>query len=285
VSDVESGGLGELAGSPPNTAGRGRLERLLASVESLGKRSQGFVLELGRMTRFAGRVGAALFRPPLRARRLVWETFDSGVLSLPIVCACGVAVGMVLALQGYNTLVRFGAEQSLGAVVGLSLIRELGPVLTGLLVTGRAGSAMAAEIGMMVSTEQIDGMRTLAVDPVHYVVAPKALAMMFAMPLLSCLFIVFGILGGYIVGVEFLGLDPGTYRASLENSVDFRDDVLGSLSKSVAFGMLVAWIATYRGFTAQRSSRGVSAATTSTVVTASVCIVLVDYVITALWTV
>ncbi|MEN8184521.1 MAG: MlaE family lipid ABC transporter permease subunit, partial [Myxococcota bacterium] len=235
------------------------------------------------IARFGGRTLLAILRPPLRLRRIVRETFDTGVLSVPIVGASGFAVGMVLGLQGYNTLVRFGAEQSLGAVVGLSLIRELGPVLTGLLVTGRAGSAMAAEIAVMVSTEQLDGMRTLAVDPMDYVVAPKALAMTLAMPLLSALFIVSAIFGGYLVGVQLLGLDGGTYMSGLESAVVFRDDVVGSFLKAGVFGMLVALIATYRGFTTERSSQGVSRSTTATVVTASVCILLADYVITALW--
>lgn len=261
----------------------GPLGRLLASVESLGAGSRRGVQELGSIARFGGRTLLMILRPPLRLRRIVRETFDTGVLSVPIVGASGFAVGMVLGLQGYNTLVRFGAEQSLGAVVGLSLIRELGPVLTGLLVTGRAGSAMAAEIAVMVSTEQLDGMRTLAVDPMDYVVAPKALAMTLAMPLLSALFIVSAIFGGYLVGVQLLGLDGGTYMSGLESAVVFRDDVVGSFLKAGVFGMLVALIATYRGFTTERSSQGVSRSTTATVVTASVCILLADYVITALW--
>jgi phospholipid/cholesterol/gamma-HCH transport system permease protein len=256
--------------------------RLLGAIEGLGRRSQGVLLELGRITAFGGSILVAVVRPPLRMRRIVREIFETGVLSLAIVCASGLAVGMVLGLQGYNTLVRFGAEQSLGALVGLSLIRELGPVLTGLLVTGRAGSAMAAEIGMMVSTEQLDGMRTLAVDPVDFVVAPKALAMSLAMPLLSSLFIVFAVFGGYVVGVKVLGLDGGSYLTSLENAVEFEEDVVGSLLKAWVFGMLVGLIATYRGYTTERSAQGVSASTTSTVVTASVCIILSGYVITAL---
>jgi phospholipid/cholesterol/gamma-HCH transport system permease protein len=262
---------------------RRALERLRALVEALGARSQRGLLGLGRMASFGGAIVLAAARPPWRVRRLVWEIFDTGVLSVAIVGASGLTVGMVLALQGYNTLVRFGAEQSLGAVVGLSLIRELGPVLTGLLVTGRAGSAMAAQIGMMVSTEQIDGMRTLAVDPIHYVVMPKALAMSLAMPLLSALFIVAAVFGGYLVGVKLLGVDGGIYLTSLENAVEFGDDVLGSLLKAWVFGLLVGLVATYRGYTTERSSQGVSASTTSTVVTASVCILVADYVITALW--
>jgi phospholipid/cholesterol/gamma-HCH transport system permease protein len=267
----------------PGGAPRGLWRRAGEGVERLGATSLHAVRELGAIAEFGARTARATAFPPLRLRRLVREVFDTGVLSLPIVCASGVAVGMVLGLQGYNTLVRFGAEQSLGAVVGLSLIRELGPVLTGLLVTGRAGSAMAAEIGVMVSTEQIDGMRTLAVDPLGFVVAPKAVAMTLAMPLLSAIFIVFAVLGGYLVGVELLGLDGGTYVSGLENAVEFEEDVVGSVLKAFVFGMLVALIATYRGYTTERSSQGVSAATTSTVVTASVCILLADYVITALW--
>jgi phospholipid/cholesterol/gamma-HCH transport system permease protein len=190
---------------------------------------------------------------------------------------------MVLGLQGYNTLARFGATNSLGAVVGLSLIRELGPVLTALLATGRAGSATAAEIGTMVATEQLDGLRMMSVDPVHYVVMPKALAMFVVMPLLSALFVVMGLWGGYLVGVALMGVDGGTYMSSLQSSVDFHDDVAGSFVKAVVFGVLVGLVATYRGYTSEPTSAGVSASTTSTVVIASVAILLVDYVITALW--
>ena len=190
----------------------------------------------------------------------------------------------MLALQGYNTLTRFGAESSLGAVVGLSLIRELGPVLTALLVTGRAGSAKAAEIGAMVTTEQLDGLRMMSIRPGRLRLAtPRALAIFFAMPLLTAFFILFGILGGYLVGVNFLGLDSGTYLASLESSVDFRDDIVAAFLKAGIFGMLVGLISTYRGTTCTPTTEGVSAATTSTVVTASVCILVSDYVITALW--
>jgi phospholipid/cholesterol/gamma-HCH transport system permease protein len=205
------------------------------------------------------------------------------VLSLIIICVCGLAVGAVLGLQGYNTLSRFGAAESLGAVVGLSLIRELGPVLTALLATGRAGSATTAEIGTMVATEQLDGLRMMSVDPIHFVVTPKAIAMIFVMPLLSALFIVFGLFGGYLIGVVLMGLDPGSYMTSLESAVVFRDDVVGSLLKALVFGVIVGLIATYRGYTSAPTSAGVSSATTSTVVTGSVSILIFDYFITALW--
>ena len=166
-----------------------------------------FIDHLGKISVFAGQILMSVFTPPIRLRPFVDEVYKLGVLSLIIICVSGTAVGMVLSLQGYNTLVRFGATQSLGAVVGLSLIRELGPVLTALLTTGRAGSATAAEIATMVTTEQLDGLRMMAVDPVHLVVTPKTLAMIFVMPLLSALFIVFGLFGGYMVGVGLMGVD------------------------------------------------------------------------------
>ncbi|TMA47365.1 MAG: ABC transporter permease [Deltaproteobacteria bacterium] len=256
---------------------------MVTPVEDLGWSATRFVVDLGRLALFGFQVVRAALAPPLRVRRFVQEVFKLGVLSLIIISVCGLAVGMVLSLQGYNTLVRFGAEQSLGAVVGLSLIRELGPVLTALLATGRAGSATTAEIGTMVATEQLDALRMMSVDPVDLVVTPRALAMVFVMPLLAALFIVFGLFGGYLVGVGLMGVDPGAYMSSLQSAVDFRDDVVGGLLKALIFGVLVGLIATYRGFTAAPTSAGVGAATTSTVVVASVSILIFDYVITALW--
>jgi phospholipid/cholesterol/gamma-HCH transport system permease protein len=253
------------------------------AIGQLGFRALRFVEELGRMAAFAAAVSWSIVTPPLRARALVRELHKLGVLSLVIIGVCGVAVGMVLGLQGYHTLVRFGARGELGALVGLSLIRELGPVLTALLITGRAGSATTAELGTMVATEQLDGLRMLSIDPVSLVVKPKALGMTLVMPLLTAIFILCGLFGGYIVGVGLFGGDPGTYMASLRSAVDFHNDVLGSLLKSLVFGALVGLIATYRGYTSAPNSEGVSNATTSTVVIGSVTIVLVDYVITALW--
>ena len=254
-----------------------------AQLEAIGFRSVEVVGHLGRLGAFVGEIALNTVRPPWRFRRLVNEVFDVGVLSLAIICLSGVTVGAVLGLQGYVTLTRFGAENSLGAVVGLTLVRELGPVLTALLVTGRAGSAMAAEIATMVTTEQIDGLRMMSIDPIDFVVKPKALAMLIAMPMLNALFIVFALFGGYTVGVELLGIDGGTYITSMEGSIDFANDVAGTLLKSVVFGALVGAIATYRGYISEPTSAGVSAATTSTVVLGSVAVLVVDYVITALW--
>ena len=256
---------------------------MVTALRDLGFAALRFVEELGRVSRFAAHILASVVTPPPRFGQFVDEIFRLGVLSLVIIVLCGTAVGAVLGLQGYNTLVRFGAADSLGAVVGLSLIRELAPVLTALLTTGRAGSATTAEIGTMVVTEQLDGLRMMSVDPVHYVVTPKALAMIAVMPLLSALFTVCGIFGGYLIGVRVMGLDAGRYMSSLQDAVDFNDDVLGSLLKALVFGGLVGLIATYRGFTTAPTSAGVSSATTSTVVVSSVSILVFDYVITALW--
>lgn len=254
-----------------------------APVQALGAWTLRSLRGLGRFALFVLAVLDAGRRPPLRLRRLLGEIYDAGVLSLLIVCVSGFAVGMVLGLQGYNTLSRFGAEESLGAVVGLSLIRELGPVLTSLLVAGRAGSAMAAEIAAMSVTEQIDGLRMMSVDPLDFVVAPKALGMILAMPLLSTLFVVFGIFGGWMVGVAVLGGDSGAYLTTLEQAVAFWEDVVGGVLKGAVFGLLVGFIATYRGYTARATTAGVSAAATSTVVIASVATLIFDYFITALW--
>jgi phospholipid/cholesterol/gamma-HCH transport system permease protein len=256
---------------------------MLGAIERLGRSTTRFVATVGELALFGVRIVRCLFTPPLRVGALLEEVYKLGVLSLVIICASGVTVGMVLGLQGYNTLARFGATESLGAVVGLSLVRELGPVLTALLATGRAGSATTAEIGTMVATEQLDGLRMMSADPVHVVVFPRAAAMMLAMPLLSGLFIAAGILGGYLVGIGLLGGDGGTYLASVEGAIDFSGDVVASLVKATVFGAFVGLYATYRGFIAAPTSAGVGAATTSTVVVSSVCILLLDYVITALW--
>jgi phospholipid/cholesterol/gamma-HCH transport system permease protein len=256
---------------------------MAGAVESLGSASVRWTSTLGQHAAFGALLVRATLSRPFRARRVLDEVWSVGVLSLAIVGVSGAAVGMVLGLQGYNTLSRFGAAESLGTVVGLSLIRELGPVLTSLLVTGRAGSAIAAELGAMVATQQLDGLRMLSIDPVHFVAAPKALAMAIAMPLLSALFIVSGLWGGYVVGVQFLGIDGGAYLAGLENSIRFGDDVVGSVLKSTIFGLLVGLIATFRGYTSEPNAAGVSRATNATVVAASVSTLIFDYFITALW--
>jgi phospholipid/cholesterol/gamma-HCH transport system permease protein len=256
---------------------------ILASTQQIGASMVSFIQQLGELTVFTVRIGLTGLRPPWRFRQVLDELYKLGVLSLVIIGVSGLSVGMVLALQGYNTLVRFGAEEALGTVVGLSLVRELGPVLTALLATGRAGSATTAEIGTMVATEQLDGLRMMSVDPIDYVIGPKALAMTLVMPMLSGLFICAGIFGGYLVGVGLMGIDSGTYLTSMESSINFRSDVSGSILKALLFGVLVGLVSTYRGYKCAPTSAGVSAATTSTVVTASVAVLIFDYFFTALW--
>lgn len=256
---------------------------MVSAIAEVGFRSLRFVQELGRMAVFGASIMRAALTPPMRFGLYVRELYKLGVLSLLIICVSGLTVGMVLGLQGYHTLVRFGASRSLGAVVGLSLIRELGPVLTALLATGRAGSAATAEIGAMVATEQLDGLRMLSIDPVHLVATPKALAMITILPLLTALFIVTGLFGGYLVGVGMMGLDPGSYMTSLRSAIDYPNDILCSVFKSFAFGILIALIATYRGFSSAPTSEGVSSSTTATVVIASVTVLMFDFVITSLW--
>ena len=251
-------------------------------IRDLGFLSVRVVDSLGKQAVFAAEIVLSLFRPPVRGWPYLDEIYKLGVLSLIIISVSGLAVGMVLGLQGYNSLSRFGAEESLGGVVGLSLIRELGPVLTALLVTGRAGSATTAEIGTMSATEQLDGLRMMSVNPIDFIVAPRAIALMSVMPLLSAISTCCGIFGGYIVGVALMGGDGGIYLSSLEWAVVF-DDVKVSLLKALVFGALVGLVSTYRGYTAEPTSAGVSAATTSTVVVGSVSILIVDYFITALW--
>ena len=252
-------------------------------IENLGFETLLLLEHLGRIAQFGVRIVACLAVRPYRIRRLLADVFDAGVLSLPVVCLSGVVVGGTLSLLGYTTLVRFGAEEALGTLVGLSVIRELGPVLTALLVTGRAGSAIAAEIATMVTTEQLDGLRMMSIDPVDFVVSPKALALLLVMPLLVGLFVVFALGGVYGVAVGLLGVDGGSFTSSIEGAVEFWDDIVGCFLKAITFGALTGLIATYRGYISEPTAAGVSAATTGTVVIASVSILVFDFFLNGLW--
>ena len=252
-------------------------------IRSLGTATFSFIEGMGQLTVFGSHITASIVKPPSRFGFFLRALYDAGVLSVALIALSGFTVGMVLGLQLYTTLTRFGAEEGLGAVVGLSLVRELGPVVCGLLVTGRAGSAVTAEIGSMKATEQLDGLRMMAIDPIHFVAMPRALALTVAMPLLNALFIVFAIAGAFVIGVSNQGLDGGVYISGLESAVRFADDVGQSLLKSLIFGILLGLVSTYKGHSCSPDAEGVARATTSTVVTASVVILLSDYVITALW--
>jgi phospholipid/cholesterol/gamma-HCH transport system permease protein len=256
---------------------------MFEQVAALGERTTDLVNGLGRITVFFAQTLAITFAPPFRFRRFVTELYTTGVLSLSIICVSGAAVGMVLGLQGYRTLSRYGAAESLGSAVAITLITELGPVLTALLVAGRAGSAMAGEIGSMVATEQIDGLRMMSMDPIDFVISPKMAAMISVMPLLSALFICFGLFGGYLAGVELLGVDGGSYISGMQESIQFDDEILMSFIKALLFGAIVGAIACYRGYHSEPNVEGVSRATTAAVVASSVSVLIADYFVTALW--
>jgi len=210
------------------------------------------------------------------------EIYFSGVLSLVIILVSGLFVGMVLGLQGYDTLVRYGSSEALGVLVSLSLVRELGPVVAGLLFASRAGSAITAEIGLMKATEQLSAMEMMAVDPIARVVAPRFWAGVISMPLLAALFSAMGVFGGYLVGVRLIGVDEGSFWSQMQAAVDFRQDVLNGFIKSLVFGVAVSWIAVFEGYDAPPTAEGVSGATTRTVVTSSLAILALDFVLTAL---
>ena len=214
-------------------------------------------------------------------RETVRQVYFIGAMSLVIIMTCGLFIGMVLGLQLYHTLSIFGGTAALGTVVALSLYRELGPVVTALLFAGRAGTSITAEIGLMRATDQLDAMEMMAVDPLAYVVAPRFLAGVIAMPLLVCVFNALGILGAHFVGVSWLGLDNGTFWSNMTSSVDVWSDVINGVWKSVAFGAVVTLIATFQGYTTPPTSEGVAYATTRTVVFSSIATLAIDFVMTA----
>ncbi len=227
-----------------------------------------------------------IFKPPYKISPIIKQIYIIGTLSVFVVIFTGAFTGMVLALQGHTTLRKFGADGLLGSAVALSLIRELGPVLAALMVTGRAGSAICAEIGIMRISEQIDALDCMAIDPYKYIMAPKFIAAIIAMPLLTAIFDVVGIFGGYMVGVGLLGANEGAYFSSMYNDVEFNDVYMG-LVKSLCFGLLIVWITSAKGYFIHLErgggfgAEGVSRATTNAVVLSSVSILVVDYFLTS----
>ncbi len=257
------------------------LEALRGALTRLGQRVTSRVQRLGQASRF---LVATLLGSGTAWRRfhlIVRELYYTGVLSLIIILVSGLFVGMVLGLQGYDTLQRYGSSSALGVLVALSLVRELGPVVAALLFASRAGSAITAEVGLMRATEQLSAMEMMAVDPVARVVAPRFWAGVISMPLLAALFSAIGVFGGYLVGVVLIGVDEGSFWSQMQSSVDFRLDIVNGVIKSFVFGVIVSWIAVFEGFHAAPSAEGVSAATTRTVVTSALAILAADFVLTA----
>ncbi len=254
--------------------------------EKLGAIFLYYVNQAGRMGIFLFSSLLSIFKPPYKIYPIIKQTYIIGTLSIFVIIFTGGFTGMVLGLQGYNTLRKFGAEGLLGSAVALSLIRELGPVLTALMVTGRAGSAMCAEIGIMRISEQIDALDCMAIDTHKYIMSPKFVAGIVALPLLTAIFDVIGIFGGYLIGVGLLKASGGAYISSMYKNVEFKDIYMG-LIKSLTFGLLIVWISSAKGYFVhlERSgsfgAEGVSRVTTSAVVLSSVAILVFDYFLTS----
>jgi phospholipid/cholesterol/gamma-HCH transport system permease protein len=257
------------------------LERVRRPIARLGHNVVDGIWRFGSMARFFGLVIASSATSFQRFRLVMREVYFSGVLSLIIIIVSGLFIGMVLGLQGYQTLQKYGATESIGVLVALSLVRELGPVVSAILFAARAGSAITAEIGLMKTTEQLTAMDMMAVSPMARVIAPRFWAGMISMPILSLLFSAMGVFGGYIVGVVLIGVDNGAFWSQMQAAVDFRYDVLNGLVKSFVFGIAVTVIATFEGYDAPPTAEGVSGATTRTVVTSALVILALDLVLTA----
>jgi phospholipid/cholesterol/gamma-HCH transport system permease protein len=256
-------------------------------LEKLGDEALYYCEQTGRMARFLVSSLLSIFRPPFKPAAVLKQIHFVGTRSLPVIVFTGAFTGMVLGLQGYYTLRKFGSEGFLGSAVALSLIRELGPVVAALMVVGRAGSAMTAEVGIMRNSDQIDALECMAIDPYRFLMAPKFIATIISMPLLTFIFNVVGILGGFLIGVSLMGVNAGTYFQGMYASVVWEDINMG-IMKSLVFGLLIVWIATAKGYFlhTERSggfgAEGVSRTTTSAVVLSSVSILVWDYLISAL---
>jgi len=251
------------------------------AIESLGRTGIEYCDHVGRSGIF---LLQTLFRKP--KWRQAWpllsvQLYRVGVLSLAIIILSALFIGMVVALQGYNTLQKFGAEQELGQLIALSIVRELGPVVSALLFAGRACSALTAEIGLMRATEQLSSMEMMAVDPLWRVITPRLWAGFIALPILTILFNVTAIFGGHLVGVDWLGVDSGSFWSNMQSAVSFQNDILNGIIKSLVFGFVATWIAVYQGFYSKPNAAGISRATTKTVVYSSLLILALDFVLTA----
>lgn len=255
---------------------------MLSVMREVGQSGVSFLQGLGR----AGHLlFHTLVRKPYLRKSFPWiiaQIYVLGCLSLLIIIASALFIGMVVGLQGFNTLNKFGATAQLGQLVALTVVRELGPVVSALLFAGRAGSALTAEIGLMKTTEQLMSMEMMGVDPLWRVIAPRFWAGVISLPLLTIIFSAVAIFGGYVIGVLLLGLDAGTFWNNMRAAVDFRMDVLGGIVKSLVFGFVVTWIAVFQGYDTVPTSEGISRATTRTVVYASLAILGLDFVLTAL---
>jgi phospholipid/cholesterol/gamma-HCH transport system permease protein len=258
------------------------MTRVLDFIERLGASTTGALERLGLLARFLINLLGVILPMFKRVDLHIQQIYFAGVRSLAITIVSGLFVGMVLAVQGYEVLQRFGSVESLGSLVALSLVRELGPVVAALLFAGRAGSAITAEIGLMVATEQLAAMDMMAVNPMARVIAPRFMASMISLPILAMIFSTAGIVGAYMVGVELIGIDSGAFWSQMQSSVDFRMDVLNGLYKAIVFGIAVGLLSVFEGYYAAPTAEGVSSATTRTVVISSLTVLILDFVLTVL---
>ena len=255
---------------------------IVSSLRHIGRSTINAVWRIGMATRFFLQILLYSGNSFRRFHLIIRELFSTGVMSLIIIVVAGLFVGMVLGLQGYETLKRYGSESALGVMVALGLVRELGPVVAALLFASRAGSAMTAEIGLMKATEQITAMEMMAVNPIARIVAPRFWAGVISMPLLAALFSAMGVFGGYFVGVVQIGVDEGSFWSQMQSAVDFNHDIMNGVIKSFVFGTVVTIIALFEGYDAPPTAEGVSGATTRTVVTSSLAILMLDFILTAM---
>ena len=250
-------------------------------IQNIGSKTLTFIQILGANTLFLLKILSLLPQNILRTRLMIRQMYFSGVLSILIIAVSGLFVGMVLGLQGYTQLAKFKAADVLGFMVAAALLRELGPVLAAILFASSSGGAMTSEIGLMKTTEQLEAMNVMAINPVARVVAPRFWAGVVSMPLLASIFNVAGIWGGYLVGVEWLGLDSGVFWSHMQNSMTFSYDVLNGLVKSMIFGTAVSLIAVYQGFHCRPTAEGILRASTRTVVSSALTVLALDFILTA----
>lgn len=251
-------------------------------ISALGRYLRQSILALGAFTRLFFALMARSSVIFTRPRLISQQIHFIGNYSLLIISISGLFVGFVLGLQGYYTLTRYGSEEALGLLVALSLTRELGPVVTALLFAGRAGTSLTAEIGLMKAGEQIAAMEVMAVDPMRRILVPRLWGGIIAMPILAAIFSMVGIIGGWVVGVLMIGIDPGAFWSQMQDGVDVFKDVLNGVIKSMVFGLVVTLIALYTGWTAKATPEGVSRATTRTVISGSLAVLGLDFLLTAL---
>lgn len=254
---------------------------IIDAVGDLGRRTLDIVASVGRAGVFLWNSLVRVPSPATGFPLLMRQLYSIGVLSLAIIGVSGLFIGMVLGLQGFNILVDYGSQQAVGQMVALTLVRELGPVVTALLFAGRAGSALTAEIGLMKATEQLSSMEMMGVDPLRRVIAPRLWAGFISMPVLAMIFSVIGIWGGMLVSVDWLGVYGGSYWGNMQHSVEFLNDVVNGIIKSGVFGFVCTWIAVYQGYDCTPTSEGISVATTKTVVYSSLAVLGLDFVLTA----